>query len=426
MSSTVQFAVRHAGLSLKITLDDKWQGRPLTTSVVLPFVKSFNKKRPSYDAIHQDGLAGIQIDGETWVDPSQSAKSSLPADVQALDLHFEAKEAMVASRSCRVACGETELRIELNTKWLRQSFSAAVIAPFAAAYNKKHGNPLVPTPVEAASISSVEIDDAPVPLADVTKPACLVVARGAKRIDLRFGSGATPGATASALSGGGASAGAGSGASLLSERERLQQLWTRVRMTADSLAAAREVKWSSCRFGPAEGGTIGRALLAGASVRCEGAYGDGLGNLLTLNLESNDLRDEGLTALCSSGALDGEAVMVSLRELYLQNNRIGDKGVAALASSRLPTALKVCQLQDNVIGDEGACELARAIRAKLVAFRPRHLNVRENRFDPGGAAADALRAAVSEHYVELKIEPKPSAANVLPSVKAQMRAVDIS
>ena len=58
---SMQFAVKHAGLSLKITLDAKWQARPLLTSVVAPFVKSFNKKRPDYDAVHDDGLAAILV-----------------------------------------------------------------------------------------------------------------------------------------------------------------------------------------------------------------------------------------------------------------------------------------------------------------------------------------------------------------------------
>ena len=58
MAEPMKFAVRYAGLSLKITLDEKWQGRALLTAVVVPFVRSFNKKRPDYDAVHEDGLIG--------------------------------------------------------------------------------------------------------------------------------------------------------------------------------------------------------------------------------------------------------------------------------------------------------------------------------------------------------------------------------
>ena len=101
---------------------------------------------------------------------------------------------------------------------------------------------------------------------------------------------------------------------VLDERER------------DALAAAREVKWTNFRLGQADGDTVGQALLAGAAVRCEGSFGDGLGNLLSLNLADNDLRDDGLIALCLSGALNGKAVMVSLKDLFL---RIGSHPVSA-------------------------------------------------------------------------------------------------
>lgn len=271
----MQFAVRHAGLSLKITLDEKWQSKPLTTSVVMPFVKSFNKKRPDYDAVQEEGLVGVQIDGEAWIDPSQSAKAVLPPDVKALDLHFDSKEALATARACRVSCGETDLRIELNTKWLRQHFAAAVVAPFAAAYNKKHGNPLVPTPIDVASLCAIAIDDAPVALEDAAKPTCLVVPSGAKRIELAFGSLPTA-ASASAGSGG------APGVSGLTDRERLKQLWSKVRYTPETCATARELKWSNFRL--TDGMAIGHALLAAAAVQCEGAYGASLNHLLTLDL----------------------------------------------------------------------------------------------------------------------------------------------
>lgn len=138
----------------------------------------------------------------------------------------------------------------------------------------------------------------------------------------------------------------------------------------------------------------------------------------------NDLRDEGLEALCKTGGLDGRKVLVSLRDLYLQDNRIGDKGVSALCLAGLPGKLRVVQLQDNSIGEAGARSLARAIGDG--SFKPRHLNVKENRWVKGGDADEELRAAVRANYVELKIEPKPSAATVLPSAAKQMKALDIS
>ena len=62
-----------------------------------------------------------------------------------------------------------------------------VVAPFAAAYNKKHGNPLDPKPLDATKLSSIAVDDAPVELADAAKPTCMVLPIGCKRIDLAFG-----------------------------------------------------------------------------------------------------------------------------------------------------------------------------------------------------------------------------------------------
>ena len=55
---------------------------------------------------------------------------------------------------------------------------------------------------------------------------------------------------------------------------------------------------------------VAAALLQAATVRCEGSYCDGLGNLLVLNLECNELRDQGLELLAP--ALDGQKVIYYL------------------------------------------------------------------------------------------------------------------
>ena len=403
----MKFSVRHGGLSLKITLDQKWQSRALMTSVIGPFVKSHNQKRPDYDHVDEAGFAGMQLDGGQWVDPTQAANKILPPDVKHVDLFFDSKEALTTTRTCRVACGETELKIELATKWLRMPFSDAVVAPFASAYNKKHASPHDPAPLDPTTLVAIAFDDEAVPLDEAEKPTCLAIPRACKRIDLSFSSvGGVPARSA------------GDG---LSERERLKLLWARMNTTDESVAAAREVIWTNYRLGAADGATIGLALLAAARVRCEGSYGDGLGNLLTLNLQDNDLRDDGIIALAAGGALDSRTVLVSLRDLFLQNNRIGDKGVVALVGAGLPAQLMKLHLQDNSIGNEGALSLALAITSSTL--KPRHLNLRENhKLDKDGDGADELRAASRSGFVELKLEPKPSAATVLPSVKEQMKA----
>ena len=67
---SLQFAVRSQGLSLKITLDEKWQGRPLTTSVVMPFVKS------SAVMAFNGGSSGGGKDGRGGYQPIQGGGGS--------------------------------------------------------------------------------------------------------------------------------------------------------------------------------------------------------------------------------------------------------------------------------------------------------------------------------------------------------------
>ena len=213
------FSVKHAGLSLKITLDAKWQKKSLLVSVVAPFIKSFNKKRPEYDALHEDGLAGILADGATWLDPMRHAADAVPPQTAAVELHFEPRASM-DGRPCRVGCGETELKIELDRKWLRQSFQNAVIGPFVTTYNKRNASPLVPAALDVAALSALSIDDG-APLTEelgalLAKPAALVLPMGTKRVDLAFGAVGSASLVAqpsvvTGAGGGGAGGGAGGG-----------------------------------------------------------------------------------------------------------------------------------------------------------------------------------------------------------------------
>ena len=412
---------------MKITLDAKWQARPLLTSVVMPFVKSSNKKRPDYDAVHEDGLAGVCIDGQAWIDPTKPAAEVIPAGTTSVELFFEAKHAL-DPRKLAVAYGETELKIELDRKWLRQPLQASVVVPFVAAYNKKHASPLVPTPLLASMISAVSIDDGPPVIAPelaetLQRPAALALPPAAKRIDLSFG--AVAAATAGGSSGSAVGAAAG-GASLapvippLNPGElaaKVKLFWPKVRMTLEGLAAAREAHWTRFQLRPADGQVLGAALLAAAEVRCEGSWDTtSLGNLLTLNLEENDLRCEGIIGLVDSKALHHDVVH-HLRDLFLQSNRIADRGAEALfLRSQLPQNLKKLVLQDNAIGEGALDAIASAFASK--AFKVRHLNLLENRFSGDGAAAEGLRAALSKHYCEYKLPPKT--AQKLPSAREQM------
>ena len=421
----LKFSVKHAGMSLKITLDSKWQKKSLLAGVVMPFIKSFNKKRPDYDAVHEDGLAGILVDGTTWADPYRSAADVLSFTTSTVELHFEPKD-VLATRSCRVSSGETEFKIELDRKWLRSSFRSAVVVPFVVAYNKKHSSPLVPTPLDAATLSAVSFDDG-APLddlsAEVERPACLLLPRQVKCVQLMFG-GTGGGGVAGSTGRVGNSGGAVALSKLSPEQlaERLSQFWTRVRTTAEGLASAREATWTNFRLGPADGAVVGAALLAASRIRCAGSWdGESCGNLLTLSLQNNDLRCDGLIGLVHSGALD-RAIMCSLRELHLQSNRIGDRGAEALFTRADLPNLKILQLQDNSIGEAGVVAINGALRSSR--FGGRHLNLLENLFAADGEAAEALRQTGLTKYCELKLPAKPQ--DRIPSAKEQMRALSIS
>jgi hypothetical protein len=378
--AVLQFGVKHAGMKLKISLDAKWQTKPLMQSVVVPFVKSFNKKRD--EKISEDGLFGMLADETTWIDPTQPA-NKLPVDVALVELYFGSKDALI-NRQCRVSHQEIALRIDIETKWLRQPFAQAVVLPFTKAYNKQ----LVPEPLDVKEFTRADVDGEPIDAADACKPTCLLVPQGAKRIELFFGG--SPAASAAAYD-------AGSSSQMPMTAQRLKAFWAKVRTSEEKLAALNEAKWTNMSLSASDGMPMAAALQAAAKVRCEGSYGDGLGNLLTLNLDGNDLRCEGVIALAPALR---STVCPSLRALYLMNNRIANAGVAALVQAGTTRELKILSLQDNAIGADGMTTLARAIEDK--SFYVRHLNVLDNKCQFTGEMEE-LKKAVQAKYIELKV-----------------------
>ena len=163
-ADALKFSVTHSGLALKITLDSKWQTRSLLQSVVGPFVKAFNKKRSAEDAISDDSLLGMLADDAAWIDPAASA-SALPAGVSQLALYFNGKTPLT-TRACRVTHGEVSMRIEIEPKWLRQPFKAAVVVPFTLAYNKKD----VPSILVPEEFSLADVDGERFDASEAAKP----------------------------------------------------------------------------------------------------------------------------------------------------------------------------------------------------------------------------------------------------------------
>ena len=88
----------------------------------------------------------------------------------------------------------------------------------------------------------------------------------------------------------------------------------------------------------------------GAAVLAQALLVGALPMLKQLWLDDNQIGDEGCKALA-------EHLPTSLEMLWLSENQIGDEGCMALAE-HLPTSLKELWLGDNQIGDEGCKALA--------------------------------------------------------------------
>lgn len=142
-----------------------------------------------------------------------------------------------------------------------------------------------------------------------------------------------------------------------------------------------------------------------------------------LNLEKNFMTDDQLCELVKSGALDAGC----LESMNLRQNRIGTKGVEALASSPCCRALKWVNLKLNQVGDDGAVALAEMLKGNssmsllnlrrqtpplkdrsALAFASmlecnsslEQLRFRQNHIEDEGVAA--LAAAVPEHVRRLQ------------------------
>jgi uncharacterized protein (TIGR02996 family) len=132
------------------------------------------------------------------------------------------------------------------------------------------------------------------------------------------------------------------------------------------------------------------ALAIGLGVWADAPLGDvGLARLAgcpevgqpNLDLRSQDVGDEGLTALAQSPHL------TEVRVLDLENNRIGPAGAVKLGISRHTAGLRRVDLSGNPIGDRGAAALAES------AFFPNmeRLILRECAIGDEGALAFARR-----------------------------------
>jgi uncharacterized protein (TIGR02996 family) len=121
-----------------------------------------------------------------------------------------------------------------------------------------------------------------------------------------------------------------------------------------------------------------------------------LARLTTLDLEGNDLGDEGAVALAGSAHLAG------LTTLLLWSNRIGDDGVRALARSPHLARLTRLDLSANAVADGGLEALASAPLLKRLTL----LDLQRNRIGDDGARALLASASVGDKaHIDLGKNP---------------------
>ena len=117
--------------------------------------------------------------------------------------------------------------------------------------------------------------------------------------------------------------------------------------------------------------------------------------LLSLNLTSNNIGDDGIRVLAESPYLN------RLLRLDLEHNSIGTAGCRSLASAPFIASLTVLNLAYNEIGDEGACALAESTRFA----QGLELDLRNNGIGDSGARA----LAESPHLRDVSLDVSDNA-----------------
>jgi uncharacterized protein (TIGR02996 family) len=124
------------------------------------------------------------------------------------------------------------------------------------------------------------------------------------------------------------------------------------------------------------------------------AIGAAFPQLAALDLLGNSLRADGAEALLGTGGLG------ALRELVLQQCRLGDAGVAHLAASPIATHLEVLSLRSNLLTDAAARALA---KAPAPAFeRLVSLNLNNNKI--GRSGQQALLASAQLQHAKIYVK----------------------
>ena len=150
---TRKFKVVSDGLSATISLEAKWFAKPFAQAVVQTVVLKLNK-RPNVEPVAVESLVGIEIDGEPVAlsGASTTVAEVVPPMAQLVRLTFG--EAPPTQMRFVVHAGTIEITITLDAKFMRKSFTEAVVKPFVTMYNKRST-----LPVTADECVAVLVDD---------------------------------------------------------------------------------------------------------------------------------------------------------------------------------------------------------------------------------------------------------------------------
>jgi len=116
------------------------------------------------------------------------------------------------------------------------------------------------------------------------------------------------------------------------------------------------------------------------------------GALTALDLSLNDLHDDGVSAVCEAIQSNKETKLVSLNMGANSIGPVGAKSVAAMAA--VTGGLTALDLSSNDLKDEGVCAVCKAIQSNKET-KLASLNFKNNSISPGGANALAAMVAVT-------------------------------
>ena len=334
-----KFKVTSDGLTMTITLDENWLAKPFMKGVVANFARKLNQQAGAGHAmVTAEQLCAVSIDGADLTDlrtlATANASEVVPHGTQVVSLVF-GPAAPLELKFSITSPDRPSFTIALDRKFQQKTFFDAVVAPYAAYYNRRRSPG--ETALDADALVEFRVDG--------VKP-----------------SGHLPGVARS-----------GTALSLLGHhpahcelffslasveacrRPEPEALRFKVYVpTAAEMRVATEFDWERKQLSAADGIEIGRQIRMHAPFK----------ELKRLYLAHNQLSDEGIGGLAA--ALNRKNTP-DLKRLILSHNRITDAGIRALAKAwgtsasadaeRAMPQLDMLMLDENWIKDAGAALL---------------------------------------------------------------------